>query len=164
MSILTTDKITEIFCIVDDFCKEFSHDIKKLQIQPGNAKRHRNRPVGMSESEIITILLLFHFGTFRNFKHFYLFYVKEHLRKEFPKQLSYNRFVEIEHGCSIYLMLISEFCYFIPELSPFTVCFIKTSQYQYIFSSVIRPSHALTAHPLLNNHFTGSLNYARTYG
>ncbi|MDR0604712.1 MAG: lantibiotic dehydratase family protein, partial [Bacteroidales bacterium] len=40
------------------------------------------------------------------------------------------------NGCSIYLMLISEFCYFIPELSPFTVCFIKTSQYQYIFSSV----------------------------
>jgi hypothetical protein len=74
MNILASDKITEIFCIADDFCKECSRDIKKLQIQPGDGKRHGNRPMWMSESEIITILLLFHFGTFRNFKHFYLFY------------------------------------------------------------------------------------------
>jgi hypothetical protein len=31
MSILTTDKITEIFCITDDFCKEFSDSGRKKQ-------------------------------------------------------------------------------------------------------------------------------------
>jgi hypothetical protein len=31
MSILTTDKITEIFCIVDDFCKNFQPEMEKLQ-------------------------------------------------------------------------------------------------------------------------------------
>ena len=30
----------------------------------------------MSDSEIMTILLYFHFGTFRNFKHYYLFFIK----------------------------------------------------------------------------------------
>jgi hypothetical protein len=58
----------------------------------------------MSESEIITILQLFHFGTFRNFKRFYLFYVAEHLQREFPKRRSYNRFIEVEHKIFIPLM------------------------------------------------------------
>jgi len=59
----------------------------------------------MSDSEIMTILLCFHFGSFQNFKHYYLFYVKEHLQKEFPKQLSYNRFIEIEHKVAIHMVL-----------------------------------------------------------
>ncbi|MDR3142136.1 MAG: hypothetical protein LBU37_10480 [Tannerellaceae bacterium] len=58
----------------------------------------------MSESEIITTLLLFHFGTFHNFKHFYLFYIGVHLKKEFPRQLSYNRFIEIEHKVFVPMM------------------------------------------------------------
>lgn len=49
----------------------------------------------MSRSEIMMILACFHFGSFRNFKHYYLFYVKEHLADLFLEQLSYNRFVEL---------------------------------------------------------------------
>ncbi|GAB6009187.1 hypothetical protein MK137Hg11_000180600 [Dysgonomonas reticulitermitis] len=97
MSLLTNDKITEIFCAADEFCKEYSQVIKEnrtLSITDG--KRHRNRQHEMSDSEIITILILYHFGTFKNFKHYYFHYIKVHLRKEFPKQLSYNRFVAIE--------------------------------------------------------------------
>ena len=48
----------------------------------------------MSRSEIMAILIYFHFNTFRNFKHYYLFYVKNHLCDFFPSQLSYNRFIE----------------------------------------------------------------------
>jgi hypothetical protein len=58
MSILTTDKITEIFCITDDFCKEFSKEMEKAPLLPEPGKRHRNRPCGMSNREIITILML----------------------------------------------------------------------------------------------------------
>ena len=104
MSMLTPDKIIEIFCVVDDFCKEFAVEFKKVPILSGDGRRRRNRSLGMSESEIITILLLFHFGTFHNFKHFYLFYIREYLKKEFPKQLSYNRFVEIEHKVFVSMM------------------------------------------------------------
>jgi len=64
---LTNDKITEIFCIADDFCKEFAQEFKKLKKLPEDGKKHRNRSCEMSESEIMTILLLFHFGTFRQF-------------------------------------------------------------------------------------------------
>jgi hypothetical protein len=43
MAQLTTDKITEIYCIADDFCKEFSKVTQKHQILPDDGKRHRNR-------------------------------------------------------------------------------------------------------------------------
>lgn len=105
MSILTHDKITEIFCIADDFCKEFAQEVKRHQITRGVGTKRRNRSSEMSDSEIITILLCFHFGSFRNFKHYYLFYVREHLKKEVPKQLSYNRFVEIEHKIAVPMVL-----------------------------------------------------------
>jgi hypothetical protein len=72
MSLFTTDKITAIFCIADDFCKEFSKELAKTPILPEDGKKRRNRPCGMSDSEIITVLMPYHFGCFKNFKHFYL--------------------------------------------------------------------------------------------
>jgi hypothetical protein len=47
MAQLTIDKITEIYCIADDFCREFSKEIQKRQIHPDDAKRHRNRSFAM---------------------------------------------------------------------------------------------------------------------
>jgi hypothetical protein len=38
---LTNDKIIEIFCIADDFCKNFFQEIKKHQLKPANGKQHR---------------------------------------------------------------------------------------------------------------------------
>lgn len=102
---LTKDKITEIFCIADDFCKEFNQEFKNYQLKPTDGKKHRNRACAMSESEIITILLCFHFGSFKNFKHYYLFFIGEHLKEEFPNQLSYNRFIQIEHKVLVPMIL-----------------------------------------------------------
>jgi len=101
---LTDDKIIEIFCMADDFCKLFSQEIKKHQLSPNDSKKHRNRSHEMSDSEIMTVLLLFHFGTFKNFKHYYIHYIGIHLKKEFPKQLSYNRFIAIEHSVFVPMM------------------------------------------------------------
>jgi hypothetical protein len=96
MAQLTTANIIEIYCIADDFCKEFSKEVTEHQLRPDDGKRHRNRSFAMSDAEIITLMICFHYGSFRNLKHFYLFYVGEHLRSEFPNLLSYNRFVELE--------------------------------------------------------------------
>ena len=100
--------------MADDFCKNFSQEIKKHQLRPKDGKKHRNRTCEMSDSEIMTVLLLFHFGTFKNFKHYYLHYIGVHLKKEFPKQLSYNRFVAIEHRLFVPMMFFLN-----------TVCFGK---------------------------------------
>ena len=48
---------------------------------------------------------LFLCNIFRNFKHFYLFYVCRELKKEFPNLLSYTRFVERMPRVAIPLLL-----------------------------------------------------------
>ena len=50
----------------------------------------------MSVAEIMLIMILFHSGGYRCFKHFYLEYVCKHLAHLFPRKVSYNRFVELE--------------------------------------------------------------------
>lgn len=49
----------------------------------------------------MTILVLFHISGYRNLKHFYLEFVCQHLRSEFPALVSYSRFVEFERDALI---------------------------------------------------------------
>ncbi len=86
---ISTDKITEIFCFIDGFHQEFE------QAQQGGLLlgadcfiKRRNRNSKLSNSEVMTLRVLFHSGNFRNLKHFYLFYVRPHLKSEFPETVS----------------------------------------------------------------------------
>ena len=88
-------KVTEIYCMADDFCKEFTFQQEKYMIKDKKT-RHRSKPNRMSDAEIMVILILFHSGGFRCFKHYYKEYVCKHLKHLFPRQVSYNRFVELE--------------------------------------------------------------------
>ena len=83
-------KITEIFCIVDEFCKEYDKVVDKSLL--GNPSK---RPPIMSKSEVITLCILFQLSGFRTFKHFYIFYVQGHMKDDFPETVSYNRFTEL---------------------------------------------------------------------
>lgn len=102
---ITKDKITEIFCILDEFSKNFDAEMQHHSLPTGSPKARRRRKASLSDSEIMTILLVFHFGTFANFKHYYLHFIKVHLRSEFPSAVSYNRFVELESRVFFKLML-----------------------------------------------------------
>lgn len=83
-----------------------------MAISEPNGGKHRRHKWAMSRSEIMAILICFHFNTFRNFKHYYLFYVKNHLCDLFPNQLSYNRFIELESRVAVEMMLfIQLFCF-----------------------------------------------------
>ena len=107
---ITKDKIIEIFCIADDFCKEFESEINQIGF-PNKCKHHR-RKWRMSKSKIITIIICFHFNSYRNFQHYYMFFVKEHLADMFPHQLSYNRFLELEVRVSVEMMMFLQICCF----------------------------------------------------
>lgn len=99
------DKIIEIFINVDDFCKVFEKEIQQNQITSSSKTKKRNRKAGLSESEIITLLIAFHSGQYKNFKHYYLNYVCIHLKNDFPGVVSYNRFIELSHRCAIVFLL-----------------------------------------------------------
>ncbi len=86
----TEDKITEIFYLTDEFCSEFQKSIQGHLI--GN--KAKKKPI-MSQSEVISILIIFHGMQSKNIKHFYLNFVQKHLTHLFPNTVSYNRFVEL---------------------------------------------------------------------
>ena len=102
---MTTDyKVTELFCIIDEFCKHFDAENAGNLLEDNSGVKRRRRAASLSDSEIMTILLYFHFGTFRNFKHYYLFFIKVTMKWCFPKAVSYNRFVELESRVFFLLM------------------------------------------------------------
>jgi len=104
------DKITEIFVKTDDFCNEFINKFAKEQLFIESNDRTRNRKTGLCDSEIICIMIAFHGGQFRNFKHFYLNYVSVHLRSDFPGLVSYNRFIELSHRHALAFMFFLHYC------------------------------------------------------
>ena len=89
-------KVTEIYCLADDFCKEFAKYQEKHMFSTSSKDgKHRNKPNRMSDTEIMLIMILFHSGGYQCFKHFYQEYVCKHLAHLFPRRVSYNRFVEL---------------------------------------------------------------------
>ncbi|MDD2799241.1 MAG: hypothetical protein PHV20_11675 [Bacteroidales bacterium] len=56
-----------------------------------NELKTRKRASQLSQSEIVTFLVGFHYGTSRNYKHYYLFFIKQHLNSG----VSYSRFIEL---------------------------------------------------------------------
>lgn len=84
----------------------------------------------MSESEIMSILLLFQYGHFTNFKHFYIHYVQKHLTDCFPKTLSYSRFIQLQSRVTIPLMLFLKYR-----------CMGKSRGINFIDSTIIRVCH-----------------------
>ena len=92
---MTDVNLVEIFCILDEFCKYFTLELKKHQLSCPE-KRHRNRKCRLSDSEVMTILVIFHTKHFRDLKSFYIGYVCQHMCKEFSKTLCRRRIHQSE--------------------------------------------------------------------
>lgn len=95
-------KITAIFSIVDEFCKDFDKTT-----QPFLLRRPSKRAPLMSKSEVITIYLLFHLNGFRCFKYYYTFYIHKNMQNEFANTVSYNRFFRTD---AKYSFINDNFC------------------------------------------------------
>ena len=52
---ITKDKITDIFCIIDDFCQEYDKDIEKMSLKATDGRRNNTRACTMSSSKKTTI-------------------------------------------------------------------------------------------------------------
>ena len=76
------NKIIEIFSICDDFSKVFDKTLEQKAIPncDSSKKRKYHRDGMMSDSEVMTILILFHDSGYRCLKHFYLEKVCKHMR------------------------------------------------------------------------------------
>lgn len=123
-------KITEIFYLIDEFCKEFDR-IKEGHILPEQtSKKRRKRKFKMSDSEIITIVTLFHLKGYRCLKHFYIHHVQQNMKSDFPETVSYNRFVELQQKAVIPMAVFLQIC-----------CLGKCTGISFIDSTPIRVCH-----------------------
>jgi transposase len=95
------DNLTEIYCVMDDFCKEFEPLLRARLLSEGKCRRFR--ATRLSLAELMTLVVLFHQIRYRQFKCFYLHHVCSHLRHEFPDLPSYNRCVELLPRCAVAL-------------------------------------------------------------
>lgn len=84
--------ITALFFVLDEFCKAYEEWEKHRLIDTG---KQRHRSCEMSLSELLTIMVLFHFSPCKNFKYFYLYHLSQFHKSDFPRLLSYNRFVQL---------------------------------------------------------------------
>ncbi len=111
-NMLTNDQITEIFFLADEYCIHFEqyidHCVIKLPSPSGKLTRKKNS--GLSDSEVITLLVCFHLSDYRTLKHFYTDYVCGHLQRDFPCLVSYNRFVERQKEAALPLMMFVMSC------------------------------------------------------
>lgn len=102
---LSDSKLTEMFCLADNFCHHFRKALASHQLGRPPKKKPR-----MSTSEVMTLMMAFHHSGYRTMKHFYLDYVKVHMTHLFPKTVSYNRFVELMASATMPLALFVKTC------------------------------------------------------
>src|ERR1700748_229184 len=94
------DRLVEDFCQFDGFCQTFCrHWEARLLSQEAQPAKKRGPQAGLADSEIMTILVLYHSSQFRNFRTFYEGVVLTLLRSAFPKAPCYARFIKLPpHG------------------------------------------------------------------
>ena len=99
----------------------------------------------------MTILISFHLGGYRNLKHYYLFYVSQHLNMEFPKLVSYNRFVELQQQVAFPLVLFLKLCRMgectgisFVDSTTLKACHIKREKQNKVFSGIATKGKSTT--------------------
>lgn len=134
------DPLLVLYCVVDDFCKDFIPEWNKFLIESKLKKRNRER--GLSISEIITIYVSFQQSKYRDFKNYYIGYVSRFLKSEFPGLVSYDRFITLMKGIWIPLyffmmtLLGKKTADYIIDSTPIAVCHIKREKRNKVFKGI----------------------------
>jgi hypothetical protein len=96
------DRLVEVFCEVDDFCKAFQAQFEGRLI--GTGQGARGPDPGLTDSEIITLLLVLHSSSFKYLKNFYNSPMGDVLLRYFPGMPCYERFVTLQKRAFMPLM------------------------------------------------------------
>ena len=122
--------IVVIFYHVDEFCKRIQEILPSASLNDGNAIKKRNRKFKLSDSEVISILIMFHQSHYRDLKTFYLNYICTHCKDLFPNIVSYNRFVELQQKAILPMVCFMQMC-----------CLGRCTGISFIDSTPIRVCH-----------------------
>jgi hypothetical protein len=85
--------LDEIYYEVDEFCQQESAFLLKILRHMGYCRK--DHPCSLSLSEVMTIMIYYHYSDYRHFKAYYMKCILGTLDSDFPTAPSYNRFVEL---------------------------------------------------------------------
>ena len=140
--------IVVLFCSIDDFWMIFKLEWEKRLLSQG--KRPPKRRPSLAESEIMTIVILFHMMGYRNFKTFYIQHVCKYLSSYFHPLPSYNRFLELKRS-----VVFPMYCYLMEntgmttgisfvDSTPLAVCHVKRACQHKVFRGLARKGKTST--------------------
>lgn len=157
--------ITELFVLIDDFCKSVNLHHKNMLTTGNQRLKTKTRTPQMSMSEIITVILLYYQSPCKNFKYFYQSYLQLY-KSDIPNLVSYERFVTLKSRALPYLILLMYLLMqesrdtnisFI-DSSSMPVCHIKRSKRNKVFAGLAKLGkstkgwfHGLKLHLVINN-------------
>ncbi len=91
--------LVSIFYHIDEFCKF----LEKQRIEPPVSSSRSS----LTNAEIMTICVFFHFSGYKTFKDYYIRGVFRYNQKDFKKLVSYNRFIELKQELALDLGLFA---------------------------------------------------------
>ena len=142
-TLIMLSNLVEIFYYIDEFCKEIDRVMEGHQLANGISKKTRKRAFTMSDSEVITIMIMFHQSHYRDFKTFYINHIQEHCQRDFPHTVSYGRFVELQQKALLPMTIFLQLCCLgkctgisFMDSTPIRVCHIKREKSHKVFKGL----------------------------
>jgi hypothetical protein len=117
--------------------------MKGHHLAEDTSKKTRKRAFTMSDSEVITIMIMFHQSRLRDLKDFYINHIQRHYQSDFPHTVSYNRFVELHRKALIPMTVFLQLCCLgrctgisFMDSTPIRVCHIKREKSNKVFKGL----------------------------
>lgn len=107
--ILNTTKLTEIFIECDDFFIGLENYMDAISL-PDSENRTRNKERKMSRSEMMAIIIYYHYSGFKCFKWYYNLVIKKIFASYFPTAFSYSRFIQLMAELNLPMMFFMTAC------------------------------------------------------
>jgi hypothetical protein len=143
--LINETKLVEIFIELDDFCQKYSSWQQHREFPcPVVAALKPGVKAALSDSEILTILILYHLSGYKCFEYFYTDGIQNNLRREFPKAVSYTRFVALIPQVAPLMLLFTQYkcaqsartgTYFV-DSKTIDVCHIKREHQHRVFKDI----------------------------
>ncbi len=100
--------LINIFIFVDDACILMREWAEKHWISAGKPLEKPNRVPKITESEMMTILIFYHYSGFKCFEYYYKSMVINDLKNYFSNLPSYNYFIELMERVALPMMILAK--------------------------------------------------------
>ncbi len=96
----------QIFIFADDACQALQNYVQNHGLETQSKPFRKPKAATLSEREIITILVYYHYSGYKNFEYYYKQFVLTDLESYFPNAPSYSHFLTLENRVGVVLFIL----------------------------------------------------------